>query len=261
MNKRCLKVFGLTGTMLSTLGLVAMLAPAISAAQDGAWQATLGAGLSYAPRYEGAAYNRLRLVPLLDISYNKGGFFIGIARGIGFNFSDSKYIQYGVRALVGQARSQDEDPRLYGTGYIDYYPEASLFLSGRVGPLSFSSGVANSVYGTRADAGCSISIPLGKDDRIRLGAVVNWGDANYNQTYFGVTAAQAAASGNVLTPYNAGEGKKDTAWSASWRHSFDKEWFGSTSLTYKRLEGGAQFSPLTQRTSTLGLSYILGYRF
>lgn len=221
----------------------------------------MGAGVSYAPRYEGAAYNRLRLVPLLDVSYSKGGFFIGIARGIGYNFSESKYIQYGVRVLVGQARSQDEDPRLYGMGNINYYPEASLFLSSRLGPLSIFSGVANSTYGTHADLGASIGFPISQDDRLSLRTTVNWGDTAYNQTYFGVTPAQAAASGNVLTPYNATAGKKDTVWGASWRHSFDKEWTGSASLTHKRLEGSAQFSPLTQRTSMLGFSYMLIYRF
>lgn len=254
------RIQGLLGTAIAILCLLAM--PLLAqTANAGAWQASMGAGVSYAPRYEGAAYNRLRLVPLLDVSYSDGGFFIGIARGIGYNFSESKYIQYGVRVLVGQARSQDEDPRLYGMGNIDYYPEASLFLSSRLGPLSISSGVANSTYGTRADLGASIGFPISQNDRLRLGTAVNWGNTAYNQTYFGVTAAQAAASGNVLTPYNATAGKKSTVWTASWRHSFDKEWFGSASLTHKRLEGSAQFSPLTQRTSMLGFSYMLSYRF
>lgn len=241
--------------------LLSLHASAAGAAPNSGWQVSLGAGVSYGPRYEGAANNRMRMVPLLDVSYNNGGFFIGVARGIGFNFSEVKYLQYGVRVLLGQARSQDEDPRLYGMGNIDYYPEASLFLSTQLGPVSISSGVAGSDYGGHADVGCSLAIPLGRDDRFRLGGNINWGDANYNQTYFGVTAAQAAASGNVLTVYNATEGKKSTVLNASWRHSFDKEWFGNTSLTYKRLEGSAQFSPLTERTSMLGFSYMLGYHF
>ena len=221
----------------------------------------MGAGANYAPRYEGAASYRLRLVPLLDVSYNNGGFFIGVARGIGFNFSEIKSIQYGVRVFVGQERNQNADARLYGMGNIDYFPEASLFFSSRLGPLSFSSGVATGNYGTHADVGGSINFPIGKQNRFRLGTKINWGDAIYNQTYFGVTAAQAAASGNVLTAYNATEGKKDTSMTASWVHNFDKEWSGSTTLTYKRLEGSAQLSPLTQRISANSLSYMLAYRF
>ena len=230
-------------------------------AQNGNWQVSIGTGVSYAPRYDGDAENQLRVVPLLDINYNKDKFFIGVTRGIGFNFSEVKYFQYGVRVLLGQARSQDADVRLYGMGNIDYYPEGSLFFSTHLGFISLSSSVASSDYGTHADIGSNIAIPLGEEDRFRLGATINWGDSVYNQTYFGVTAAQATASGNILTAYNAAEGKKDTSLSASWVHHFDKSWFCNLGVSYKRLEGSAQLSPLTQRTSMVGESLMLGYRF
>jgi outer membrane protein len=231
------------------------------AGENDPWQVSIGAGASYAPRYEGAANYRWRLVPLLDISYTKGGFFIGATRGIGFNFSKVKYLQYGVRVLLGPARSQSEDPRLYGLGDIDYYPESGVFLSTQLGPLSLSSGVSNSTYGTRADLGCGLGFPIGEHNRFRLSARANWGDANYNQTFFGVTAAQSAASGGVLAPYTAVEGKKDTVFSASWTHNFDKEWFSATTLTHKRLEGSAQLSPIVERTSMNSISLMLGYHF
>lgn len=230
-------------------------------AEDGKWQGSIGAGLSYAPRYDGDAENQLRVVPLLDINYNKGKFFIGVVRGMGFNFSEVKYFQYGVRILLGQARSQDADVRLTGMGNIDYYPEGSLFAGINLGFISLSSSAASSNYGTHADLNGNIVVPLGKEDRFRLGAAITWGDSMYNQTYFGVTAAQATASGNILTPYTATEGKKDTALSASWIHHFDKSWFCTLGLSYKRLEGSAQLSPLTQRTSMVGESLMLGYRF
>ena len=245
--------------MTAMLGIAVVSSSAL--AQNGNWQLSLGTGVSYAPRYEGAADNQLRLVPLLDVSYNKGGFFIGVARGIGFNFSEVKYFQYGVRVLLGQARSQEADARLYGMGNIDYYPEGSLFFSTRLGPVSLSTGVASSDHGTHADFGGNISIPLGEADRFRLGATINWGDSIYNQTYFGVTSTQAIASGNVLTPYNAAEGKKDTVVSASWSHNFDKSWFSNVGVNYKRLEGSTQLSPLTQRVSMVSTSMILGYHF
>ncbi len=244
--------------MLLCLSALPLLA---QAGENDVWQVTLGAGTSYAPRYEGAANNRLRLVPLIDVSYNNGGFFIGAMRGIGFNFSKVKYFQYGVRVQLGAARSQSDDPRLYGMGDIDYYAEPGIFMSTQLGPLSLSVGAANSAYGTRADAGLGLGIPLGKQDRFRLSARANWGDANYNQTFFGVTAAQSLASGGVLTPYTATEGKKDTVFSASWSHNFDPEWSISTSLSHKRLESSVQLSPIVERTSMNSMSLMLGYHF
>lgn len=230
-------------------------------AENSDWQVSLGTGISYAPRYEGAASNQLRLIPLLDISYNKSGFFLGVARGIGFNFSEVKYFQYGIRILPGMARNQEADARLNGTGNIDYYPEGSLFFSVRMGPLSISTGIAGSDHGTHADLGGNITIPLGEKNRFRLGASSNWGDSAYNQTYFGVTPAQAAASGNVLTVYNATEGKKDSTLSASWEHNISKSWFASLRVSHKQLEGSAQLSPLTQRVSWDSTSLMFGYRF
>lgn len=245
------------GTLLclSTLPLLAQ------AGDNDAWQVTLGAGASYAPRYEGAANDRLRLVPLIDVSYNKGAFFIGAARGIGFNFSKVKYFQYGIRVQLGLGRSQSEDPRLYGMGDIDYYAEPGVFMSTQLGLLSLSVGAANSAYGTRADAGLGLALPLGKHDRFRLSARANWGDANYNQTFFGVTAAQSLASGGVLTPYTATEGKKDSVYSATWTHSLDAAWSVSTSFSHKKLEGSTQLSPIVERTSMNSMSLLLGYHF
>jgi len=244
---------------------IAMLCMAIYAsstqAADGTWQGSIGAGISYAPRYEGDAENQLTVVPLLDINYENGKFFISVARGIGFNFSEVKYFKYGVRVLLGKARSPNADARLYGTDTINYYPEGSLFASTHLGFLTLSSSIASSDYGTHADVGGNIAVPINKENRVLLGATIDWGDSIYNQTYFGVTAAQATASGNVLTPYNATEGKRDTVSSISWVHNFDKSWFSSVGLRYERLEGSTQFSPLTQRVSMSSGTLMLGYHF
>jgi outer membrane scaffolding protein for murein synthesis (MipA/OmpV family) len=246
---------------LSIIMIGLTLISSLAHAQAGEWQGAIGAGVSYAPRYDGDAENQLRIVPLLDINYNKDSFFISVRRGIGFNFSKVKYFQYGVSVLLGQARSEHADERLYGMGNIDYYPEGNLFFSARLGVLSFSGNVASSNYGTHANFGSNLVIPIGSANNFRLGSTVIWGDSIYNQTYFGVTTAQATASGNLLTPYSPAAGKVMTTLNASWTHNFNKSWFSTFDLGYKRLEGSAQLSPLNQRTSMLGETVMLGYHF
>ena len=76
-----------------------------------------------------------------------------------------------------------------------------------------------------------------------------------------MTALQGAASGNVLTAYNASAGIKDYALTANWVHNYDKEWFSNAGLSYKWLTGSAQQSPLTQRSSMGSLDFLMGYRF
>ncbi|MEI7842977.1 MAG: MipA/OmpV family protein [Gallionellaceae bacterium] len=245
--------------MLRTLsGLLLLVA---TQAQADGWQASLGAGAAYVPRYEGSANSILRAAPLLDASYSNGKFFVSVTRGIGYNFSDSKYFQYGVRLGIGNARSESDDARLYGMGNLKYIAEGGVFARTFLGPISLFSNVLGGDYGAHGDVGLSVGIPLGKENRLRLSAIQNWGDTRYMQTYFGVTAAQALASGGVLTAYDATEGTKDVVMSASWVHNFDKSWFSSVGVTTKRLQNSALLSPLTQRGVTNSQSILIGYRF
>lgn len=226
-----------------------------------AWQVSIGGGLSYAPRYEGAANDRFRFMPLLDASYNNGKFFISPIRGIGYNFSDDKEIQYGVRLSIGRGRDQDVDPHLYGMGSIRFVPEPGLFYNQRVGGYYISSGISSGENGTHAELGTGYGFPLGAADRVRFGINLNWGDNKYSQTYFGVTPAQSAASGYVLSAYDANAGATDYAITSNWVHNFDKKWFSNTGLSFKELTGSAELSPLTEKSTSVSINSLLGYRF
>jgi outer membrane scaffolding protein for murein synthesis (MipA/OmpV family) len=232
-----------------------------SASASGVWKFSVGGGISYAPRYEGAANDRLRFMPLLEASYSDGHFFASVLRGIGYNFSDSKNTQYGIRIAPGHRRKESADPHLYGMGSIGFTPEAGLFLNRRFGPWYVSSGISSGNHGTHAELGGGIGFPLSVADRLRFGVNLNWGNAEYSQTYFGVTSAQATASGNVLSAYTASAGVVDYALTSNWQHNYSEEWFSSTGLSYKWLGDSAKRSPLTQRSAMASANFLLGYRF
>lgn len=183
------------------------IAPAGPASSTGIWKFSVGGGISYAPRYEGAASNRVRFMPLLEANYNDGHVFMSLLRGIGYNFSDDRNVQYGVRLSPGHSRRESADPRLNGMGNIGFTPEAGLFYNRRFALWYISSGISTGSNGTHAELGGGIGFPLSAVDRLRLGVNLNWGDTKYNQTYFGITPAQAAASGDALTAYNASAGQ------------------------------------------------------
>lgn len=237
------------------------LAATESAQPAGVWRFSVGGGLSYAPRYEGAAHDRMRFMPLLEASYSNGKLFISPLRGIGYNFSDEKDMQYGVRLMPGHNRRQNSDPHLNGMGNIGFTPEAGLFFNQRFAPWYVSSGITTGSHGSHVELGGGIGLPLSAVDRVRLGVNLIWGDTRYNQTYFGVTSAQSIASGNVLSSYNASAGIKDYALTSNWIHSYNKDWFSSAGLSYKILAGSAKHSPLTQRNAAGSLNFLLGYRF
>jgi outer membrane scaffolding protein for murein synthesis (MipA/OmpV family) len=227
----------------------------------GTWRFTLGGGLSYAPRYEGAVHDRLRFMPLLDATYKNGKFFASPLRGVGYNFSGDRDAQYGVRLTPGKNRRESADSHLTGMGNIGFTPEAGLFYNQRFAPWYISSAISTGDHGTHAELGSGIGFALSPTDRLRVGVNLMWGDSKYNQTYFGVTPAQATASGNVLTAFNASSGVKDYALTGNWLHSFDRKWFSNAGVSYKWLTGSAKQSPLTQRRAASSVNYLVGYRF
>jgi MipA family protein len=235
--------------------------PAGKSSPAGSWTFSIGGGISYAPRYEGAASNRLRFMPLLEASYSNGKLFMSPLRGIGYNFSDDRNLQYGVRLTIDRGRKQNVDPHLNGMGDIGYAPAIGVFFNRRFAPWYVSGSLATSTHGTYAAVGTGMNFQLSISDRMRIGANLNWADTKYNQTFFGVTPVQAAASGNVLTAYDAAAGIKDYALTANWMHIYSRQWFSSLGASIKQLEGSARDSPLTMRRTTSSFNFLVGYRF
>lgn len=223
------------------------------------WNVTVGGGLSLAPRYSGAAHDRLRFIPLLEAT--DGHFFASMLRGAGYNFSDTRGLAYGLRLAVGRARREDADPHLQGMGNIPYSIEGGAFLNQRFGLWYLSGDVSAGKHGAHAALGGGMALPLSIRDHIRLGVNLEWSGRRYNQTYFGVTAAQSAASGYVLAPYDAGGGLTDYALTANWAHSYSRQWFSTLGISFKQLTGNARRSPLTQSASQPSANFIVGYRF
>lgn len=223
------------------------------------WKVAVGGGLASVPRYEGSASNRLRFAPLLDVS--DGHFFAGTSRGIGYNFSHDKTLQYGARITLAPYRKQSVDVRLNGMGDISYAAEVGGFLDARFSPWYVTSSIATSKHGAHMELGGGYDMQLSEADKLRTGLELDWANGKYMQTYFGVSAAQAAASGGVLTAYNASSGIKDYALKLNWMHSYSKEWFSNAGVTFRQLANGAKNSPLTQRNSMSTVSFVVGYNF
>lgn len=223
------------------------------------WKVTLGGGLAYVPRYEGAADNRLRPMPFVEAT--DGRFFASILRGVGYNFSDDRTMEYGLRLALGHVRRTSSDPHLNGMTDIPYFLEAGAFLNKRFAPWYVSSGVTAGKHGAHVELGAGLGLPLSQADRMRMGVSLNWANTRYNQTYFGVSPAEAAASGNVLTPYQAGAGVRDYAASVNWAHNYTRQWFSTVGASYKMLAGSARTSPLTLRASQRSINFMLGYRY
>lgn len=223
------------------------------------WKVILGGGIASTPRYEGSASNRIRAVPLVEIEY--GRFFAGASRGIGYNFSDWKTIEFGPRLSLAPYRRQNADTHLNGMGDIGYAGELGGFLNASFAPWYVASSFSAGSHGARMELDAGYATRLSPTDRLRAGLGLNWANSRYMQTYFGVSAAQAAASGGVLSAYNAGYGIKDYGLKINWMHDYSKQWFSNAGLSFKQISGSAAGSPLTMRRSMHSINFVVGYRF
>ena len=199
------------------------------------WKFTMGGGMAFVPRYEGASSRRVRFVPVFEAK--RGRFFAGVSRGVGYDFSGDPHLRYGPRVGITPYRRQNADVRLNGMGDISYGAEAGGFFEAHYAPWYANTELGAGPRGVRLELGGGIEAKLGGSDRVRGGVEVNWANGRYMQTYFGVTQAQAAASGGVLTPYTASSGIRHYGVSFNWIHDFGRGWFSNAGLNFRQISG------------------------
>lgn len=226
---------------------------------DGRSVTTLGLGAGYLPKYEGSNEHQWRAIPLIDIQ--RGHFFIGM-NGIGYDFSSNPDLQIGPRLSYRGGRKESDSVRLRGMGDIGSGAEAGAFARMKFGAWfvrgDIRLGMGNA-DGTVVQFGGGHMTRIGDSDHVVLDASATWADSKYTNAYFGVTAAQAAASG--FAAYTPGSGIKRYDIGANWIHSFPGKWFSSLGLRAGNLSGDAANSPLVENKQQWISSVILGYRF
>lgn len=120
---------------------------------------------------------------------------------------------------------------------------------------------ATKTFGTRlAVARAGAEVPLHSRLYAGAGLGATWVSGSFNRTYFGVTPADAAASG--LPAYSPGGGLEQlTGWLALiWQ--LDKHWYGGAMVYGQRLAGAAADSPIvTQRGTRNQMTYGVGIAY
>lgn len=239
-------------------------AAAVSALAGEAWaqerdesRAVVGLSAIHAPAYQGADKYRSLPFPVIDLSY--GRFFLSGRAGAGAKLIDGDIVDVsaGVTYMPGYRRRDAP----VGIGRLSGGAGARASAETRLGravlSLSATRALTGDVDGTLAEAG--LAMPIRASQRVMLIPRVSttWADAAYNRAYFGVSAAQSAASG--LPAFRPGGGVKDVAASltASYRLS-GRISLGATGVV-TTLTGDAKRSPIvvhaTQPAAFLSVSY------
>ncbi len=227
---------------------------------------SLGGGVS--SRYLGSRDYRPILAPMISARFDNG-FFLGMD-GAGYrrDFSNGLFVSAALSYDDGRADENRFDRNgsdyLKGMGNIP----GSLLLSLKAGARVFGVSTVSVTldqplnHTSRGVSGhLDLEVPVFQTaaDSVSVTSSLHAGSGRYNQTFFGVSAAQAASS--RFAAYSTKGGFDRATLSAAWTHSLSQRWSITTTGGLTRLFGSSSNSPIVQsKNSWFGMSAVT-YRY
>ena len=228
------------------------------------WRAVLGAAAEAKPLYDGAALSRVQGGPLINIRYRDIA-YVSVGEGIGVNVLRGENYRAGIQLGYDLGRRVSDDiGHLHGLGDIRRAPSVEAFASYAVSkqfPLVLRGDVRQIIGGADgmvADVGMYMPLPGSSKKLIMFaGPSITYADHRYLQKEFGVTPAQALASGYPVFDPHAGTSAVGFGFSAT-RFVTD-HWLINLDGAVNHLLGSARESPITQRSVQRALALSFGY--
>jgi outer membrane scaffolding protein for murein synthesis (MipA/OmpV family) len=234
--------------------MTASAAPAQTTAQkepEQPWRLTIGAGALYAPTYLGSDDYDVDPIPLFDLRY-ADRVFLSTRDGLGANLLDSgSNWKAGPVVKYRMGRDQDDDRALRGMGDIDAAGEAGGYVHYDLRPFTIGAEVRQGFGGHEAvigDAFVNWSTKLSDSLMLTVGPKLTLASKDFTQTYFGVTAGQAARSGYRV--YNPDGAFMSYGLGASLRYKLTEQLSLGGFAGIDRIAGDAADSPLVDQVGS-----------
>lgn len=251
---------------LVSAGAQAQTSPssAMPAKSTSDWNYSLGAAVISAPRFVGSDTQRTMVVPNFQARY-KDWLFIDPIRGIGVQTQLNGDLGASAALAIDLAsRKRKDDARLTGLGDIsesaalriglDYKPGDAFINATMVSRLGKSNG-----RGTLFEADIGYNVLKSRSALVGVGLNLKGMDSTYARNFFGVSAAQSAASG--LPVFNADSGLQSMGPFVQAVVPLSERWIFFGRAAYSKLRSDAAASPITQDRSQALLLATVSYRF
>lgn len=260
---------GFLAKMRSVLiAAVVVIVPTMMAQGQGqkseGWSVAVGGGTFWAPAFQGSSDYQLLAVPALRVNY-ADRFFASVENGVGYNVILAEGWTVGPLVKFDFGRDSDgkspfriagdRSTALRGFQDIDSTVLAGAFAGYRFGPWSAKVELLKGVNGHEGALGevsLDYVVRLGGTDGentvpvlFSTGPRLRWADDRYTQTYFGVTPADAAATG--LRSYRADGGLTAVGWGAGMIRPLNRQLTLTALARYERLQSDAADSPLVRQ--------------
>jgi len=266
--KRCFFLAGLW--VLSTAFVTAAIAGQPSSGAGGketlTW--TLGTTVAISPEYEGSDEYRAVVIPYIFPRFSNSGFVdVRGSDDIRFKILNNENFELGPLAGYRFDREEEDGDKLVGLGDVDGglvlggFARVALWPSTLYAGVSYHRTVTGDVDGGQLKFG--LEYEAKPTDNVvmfaRTGAT--YADDEYMDSYFGVSASQAATSAAGLQQFDADAGIKDVYASLGTRINFSESWAFNMTGRYARLVGDAADSPVIETEDQFSASAGLTYSF
>jgi outer membrane scaffolding protein for murein synthesis (MipA/OmpV family) len=223
----------------------------------------VGAAVLAGTQYQGSDERRTMALPVLDYQW-ANGWFAGVTNGIGYNFSGTQGLQYGLRITADLGRKESRSSALRGMGDVDAKAEFGGFFNYALTPefsttSSLRYGAGQDGKGVTIDLGGAYSTQIASQWRLGMGAGVSLANAEYLQSLFGVTAAQATTSG--YRGYAPRAGVRNGRVNLSLTYMASPRVSVTAGLSANTLLGDAADSPLVRKKTSVNGLLAAAYAF
>ncbi|MDQ8180398.1 MipA/OmpV family protein [Pelagicoccus sp. SDUM812005] len=264
--------FGVSALICTNLSLVlASLANGQHRAEegDGDWDVMIGVGAIVEPISPGLDETETDPMPFLDITY-KDRFFVN-RHGIGGYLFRGPQDEHGegfsLGLALGRADGRDEKDyaaHLKGMGDIDEGFEANFFMEGELGPAEYTWTVSKGLKseghdGLHSELGFSFGGALTDNFLLEYGPFIHYADSNYMQSFYGVTANQAALS--KFSEYKPSSGIDLAGFKVIAKTRLTGNWMLMGMVEYNSLLGDAKDSPIVEDDSFVSYGLGVGFQF
>ncbi|WP_416409681.1 MipA/OmpV family protein [Agrobacterium rosae] len=224
------------------------------------WGLIVGAGAMYEPEYEGGKDFKVSPVPAIIITYDD---WLTIdPRGVSVRVLEHNGFSLAGKVGYEMGRDEDDADRLRGLGDIDFAATVGAKAAYKWEALEVYAEVDQTIDGSESligKFGAEFTAPVTERFIVAAGVSATVANDKHMQSYFGVTAAQSAASG--LSQYDAGSGLKRVDVTASATYMLTENWLLRGEAGVGFLMGDAADSPIVEEKVQPSFMAVVGYKF
>jgi len=226
------------------------------------WTGTVGAGLEVSPTYPGANTDRTHPVPLVSIDHGSR-LFIG---PLGIGIAAVRWNGFRAGPVLGfeRGRYASDDPRLAGLGDISTGITAGVFAGYSRGPLAISATARQAISHSTNGLSALLQVDWrrafpGVRTLVTAGPDLEFGDGNYERTWFGISPEQSTTSG--LPEYAPRGGINRVGLHAAVTYRASQHLVLRFFAGLSDIIGDAAQSPIVERRTRISVGAGIAYHF